>query len=133
MNKKLMSSLKAAVLFVLLNLPVVYQTTNKLFGNTWDAAAQCPTNAGLLLHAGVFFLLSYLMMGKSGLSKADKMKQSLTGALLFAILSSPMAYKLVRNVLPMVSSPSGCPSMVGVLIHGVVYTAALSGLMSLKM
>jgi uncharacterized PurR-regulated membrane protein YhhQ (DUF165 family) len=128
-----MSSLQAAVLFVLLNLPVVYQLTNKFLGNTWDAAAQCPTSFGVLLHAGVFFLLSFLMMKKSGLSKADKMKSSLTGALLFAILSSPMAYKMVRNVLPMVASESGCPSMAGVLVHGGVYTVALMGLQSLKL
>ena len=131
MNKKLMSSLQAAVLFVLLNLPVVYQLTNRFLGNTWDEANQCPTNYGVLLHAGVFYLLGYLM--SKGQSKSEKMKGCLTGALLFAILSSPMAYRLVRSLLPFVASPEGCPSMVGVLVHAAVFTVALTGIKSMKM
>jgi len=133
LQKKVLVSLKSAALFVLLNLPVVYQFTNRVFGNTWNVAAQCATPLGIVVHAGVFFLLSYLMMRSPSLSKQDKVKHALTGALIFAVLSSAPVYRFVAGLLgPSIASPSGCPSTMGIVVHGLVFTAILVGLMSIK-
>ena len=132
LSKKIFISLKSAAFFVLLNLPIMYQTTNKLFGNTWNAATACPTPLGVVIHAGVFYLLSYFSMRNPSLSKQQKMHHALKGALLFAILSSAPVYRFTSSIVPSIAGPSGCPSVFGVVVHGLVLAAVLVGLMSLK-
>lgn len=129
LDKKLLVSLKAAAFFVLLNLPVVYQTTSRLFGKTWDPATGCATPFGVVLHAGVFYLLTYFSMRGSSVSKQDKMKHSLTGALIFAVLGSAPVYRLTSRLVPSIASPAGCPSLFGVVAHGLVFAGILVALM----
>lgn len=45
-------------------------------------------------------------------------------ALLFFIVSHPMTYSLVQSVvggLVRVAGPSGCPTTVGLIVHGLVF------------
>lgn len=132
LKKKIIISLKPAAIFVLLNLPAVYQLTNKFFGKTWDEVAACPTPLGVVIHSAVFFLISYALMRNPRTSRETKVKHSLTSALLFAILSSGHAYKVVSKVLPSVTTSSGCPTIVGIAVQTVLFIAGLVGIMSVK-
>lgn len=69
-KQKIMISLFAVLLFVIVSLPWTYRMTDKIFGqwqHTIDAHG-CPTPFGLGLHAFVFFLLTlgsmYIPMSK---------------------------------------------------------------------
>ena len=51
-----------------------------------------------------------------------KIMISLMAALLFFVVANPDTFKMVRNVVgPWVASPSGCPTMQGLVLHSVVY------------
>jgi hypothetical protein len=59
-------------------------------------------------------------------SKLPKQKTkimiSLMAALLFFVVANPDTFKMVRNVVgPWVASPTGCPTMQGLVLHSVVY------------
>lgn len=130
LQQKLTISLGSAALFVLISHPAVYKITNGLIGGLTSGSG-CPTLLGLAVHTGVFFLLTRLSMGGAYQVDAIKRRRSLIAAALFALLNSPMAYKLVRSVLgDAIASASGCPTMTGLLTHAGVYTAILVGLMS---
>ena len=54
-------------------------------------------------------------------------------AILFAVISSPMTFRLTREVFgAWVASPSGCASESGVILHAVVFAAALGVLWKLQ-
>ena len=135
LNKKLSISLGSAVLFVLVNLPQTYKFTNSLLPMSLYKN-NCPSHLGLLLHSLVFFVVSYLSMGKPLEKQLIKTKFSLYGTLIFYFLSSPAVYAVVGTLVnklvstSMVSS-SGCPKNVNILLHGVVYCMALVGVMYL--
>ncbi len=75
-------------------------------------------------------------MRQPGISKQEKIKRSLIGALIFAVLSSPQAFALVSKVLgPVghkVATPAGSPTTLGLFVHAAVFVAILVGLMSIK-
>jgi hypothetical protein len=128
LQQKLMISLGSAALFVLVSHPAVYKFTNGLIGGLTSNG--CPTLLGLASHAVVFYLLTLLSMKGTYQSEATKRKHSLIAAALFALLNSPMTYKLVRSVLGAgIASATGCPTMTGLLTHAGVYTAILVLLM----
>lgn len=132
LQQKLMVSLGSAALFVLVNLPQTYGLTDKLLGGLVGPLAKggCPTTVGLLVHAVVFYLLSKLSMNRAPGSHEAKHRRALTATFVMALLSSPMAYKLVRNMLGSgIASATGCPTMQGILVHAAVYTGALVMLM----
>ena len=53
--------------------------------------------------------------------------------LLFFIVANPETFKFVRNILGgWVSSPTGCPTVQGLLVHAVVYFLLTWALMNLK-
>ena len=55
-------------------------------------------------------------------------------AALFAVIASPMTYRLTRDVFGgWVASPSGCASQSGVLLHAAVFAGVLYLLWKLKM
>jgi hypothetical protein len=63
-NKRLSASLQAVFLFLIIGSPLVYNFTNQLFGTLLKTASNgCATCSGLVLHAIVFGLVSYLLMG----------------------------------------------------------------------
>jgi hypothetical protein len=93
----------------------------------------CPTNVGLLTHALVFFALTFLSMrSASYVSDGVKLKHSIYGTLIFYLISSPAMYSFVASILgSSVASPAGCPTVMGVVIHSLVFCAALIGVMYL--
>ena len=64
-DPKVMASLQAALLFLIVANPATYRLVQMIFGGLFkvaNAATGCPSAAGLLLHAVVFGLLSYGLM-----------------------------------------------------------------------
>lgn len=54
-------SFQAALLFFLIANPLTFKLTSNVFGS-WVADAGCPTSAGLILHAVVYGLITFLLM-----------------------------------------------------------------------
>jgi len=64
-DPKVMASLQAALLFLIVANPATYRLVQMIFGGLFkvaNATTGCPSAAGLLLHAVVFGLLSYGLM-----------------------------------------------------------------------
>ena len=132
-NQKLQISLGSAILFALLNFPETYRLTNSLLPfTTFDSTSNCPTYTGVLLHTLVFFLLTFFMMGDVQNRTGIKLKHSLYGTLIFFLISSPALYSLVGSIFGnQVASVRGCPTILGVFFHALVYAAVLVGIMYL--
>ena len=74
MSDKLKKALMAALLFYVVSSPFTYRLVDRVIGGVVGsvlpqftqylrvAEAGCPTNTGLLLHAGVFGLVSYYLV-----------------------------------------------------------------------
>lgn len=58
----------------------------------------------------------------------SKVQGALIAGLMFFIISNPMVYKLVDGVLGdalgRISSPSGCPTTWGLIVHSAVFAVA---------
>ena len=58
----------------------------------------------------------------------SKVQGALIAGLMFFIISNPMVYKIVDGVLGdtlgRISSPSGCPTTWGLIVHSGVFAAA---------
>ena len=130
MQKLWISSL-SGVLFALVNLPQTYQLTDKLLGNQlFNSLTKCPTFTGLIVHTIVFFVLTFLSMWGSNINSLAKLNHTITATLVFFLLSTPFAYKLVGSLLgTWVADQNGCPTTEGVIVHAVVYTFIIFGLM----
>lgn len=131
-EKKLVISAGSAGLFALVNLPQIYKLTSKLTSlNLYNFASGCPTSLGLIIHAFVFFIISYFSMG--GIAQTGiKVKHSLYGTLIFFFLSSPAMFKFVASILGSgIANTNGCPTLFGILAHAFVYCAALVAVMYL--
>lgn len=63
------------------------------------------------------------------LTSGLKLKYSVYSTFVFYILSSSQMYKLTSKILP--TSNDGCPTPFGLLLHSLVFLAALYGIMSL--
>jgi hypothetical protein len=64
LDRRTSASLQAAFLFLIIGSPLLYKLTNKLLGNICFIASNgCATDCGLVLHAIVFGLIIYLLMG----------------------------------------------------------------------
>ena len=73
---------------------------------------------------------------RSPKSNLDKWLITFRTAILFFIVSSPFLYKLVNQTLGSlfgfsISSPSGCPTYGGLLLHTLVFALLLRGFMEL--
>jgi hypothetical protein len=63
MDPKLMYTLQAAILFLIVSSPVMYRLVEAVFGRLFTVSVNgCPTTAGLVLHTIVFALLVYILM-----------------------------------------------------------------------
>lgn len=133
LQKKLMISVHSASIFALMNLPQTYNFISNLIGlNLYNKDINCPTNLGLVINALLFFTISYLSMGSSSIDDGVKIKHSLYGSLIFYLVSSPALYSVVGSILGNnIASKDGCPSIIGVLLHSIVYCAILVGVMYL--
>lgn len=58
----------------------------------------------------------------------SKLTSALVAGLMFFIISNPVVYKLVDGLigglLGRISSPTGCPTTWGILVHSAVFAAA---------
>jgi len=63
-DPKVMASIQAALLFIIVANPATYRLVQAIFGGLFKVAntTGCPSATGLLLHAVVFGLLSYGLM-----------------------------------------------------------------------
>jgi hypothetical protein len=65
-DKRTSASLLAAFLFLIVGSPLLYNSTNKLLGSLLKTSSNgCATCSGLVLHAIVFGLITYLLMSVS--------------------------------------------------------------------
>lgn len=67
----------------------------------------------------------------------DKWRYTLITTVLFLIIVNPMTYKLTNKLFSKIfgslaNASSGCPSMLGIGIHAVVFTLLLRLLMDMK-
>lgn len=131
--QKLTISMGSAGVFALVNLPQTYQFTNNTLDlGTYDTATNCPTNVGLIIHAIVFFVLTYLSMGNPIKNIGMKLRHTLFGALIFYLLSSPAVYATITLVAEgQFVNANGCPNIMGVLLHALVYCATVMVVMYL--
>jgi hypothetical protein len=71
--------------------------------------------------------------GCKGKKQEEKFKIALMSAALFFLLASPDTFRLMRGVFGQwVSTPTGCSSMKGLLLHAFVFFLISWGLMNLK-
>jgi hypothetical protein len=133
LSAKISISFGSAVLFTLINLPQTYKLTNKILPfDLYNLSTNCPTHLGLLVHATVFFVLTYLSMGNSYINPGVKLKHTLYGTLIFFLLSSPAMFSLVGSVLgTQYASVSGCPTLIGVAFNAFLYCFFLIAVMYL--
>ena len=66
-------------------------------------------------------------------SQRDKLMISIISALVFFIVANPETFKLVRRLIgSWVATPTGCPSMTGLVLHAVVFMLVVWGMMNIK-
>lgn len=71
---------------------------------------------------------------ENGRTWLDKWRYTLYTTLLFLIVVNPFTYKLVNTLLgsiTKIADNTGCPTTNGMLIHAVVFTLLLRGVMEL--
>lgn len=132
LEQKSLISLGSAITFLIVNLPLTYRFTNSILPfSTFNTATNCPTSAGLLVHALVFFLITFLTMGNPRRETGLKVKYSLYGTLIFFLLSSPAIYSLTGAIFGRSIATNGCPTFMGVVLHSIVYFLFLVAVMYL--
>ena len=72
-EEKFMASLMAGAVFFLVANPEVYRVTRKLIGNWVATPTGCASTKGLLLHAVVFFLITWALMNVQGIKLRREM------------------------------------------------------------
>lgn len=116
-KEKFIISLGSSLLFILVSL-----STNKL----------CPTHIGLLVNTLTFFILTYLTMLNSKIDRMTKLKHSLYGTLIYYFIASPAMYSFISSILGrQFASTNGCPTIVGILLHSIIYCITLIAVMYL--
>lgn len=71
--------------------------------------------------------------GCNGKKQEQKLLISVMSALLFYVVANPETFKLVRRLFGgWVSSPTGCPTMRGLVLHAIVFLLITWGLMNVK-
>lgn len=71
--------------------------------------------------------------GCNGKKQEQKLIISIISALVFFVVANPETFKLVRRLVgSWVATPTGCPSMMGLLLHAVVFMLVVWGMMNIK-
>ena len=71
--------------------------------------------------------------GCDGKKQEKKLLISLMAALTFFIIASPETFRIMRRLLgKWVSSPTGCPTSSGLILHTIVFMLVTWGLMNIK-
>ena len=126
-DQKLAISVKSAIMFYLINLPITYNFTSELFNSTL-ISLNCPTNYGIILHTLVFFTITYLSMSKSKINNGIKIKHSLYGTLIYYFISSSPFYSFINMIFNIGAT---CPNDCGLLLLSTLYCVALIAVMYL--
>jgi len=134
LNNKIYHSTMAALLFVIVSLPQVYEQTNRFVSTISN---NCPTIEGRFIHTLVFFVANYVMMkimnsyrhADERKSDALMVKYAFYGTLLFFFISSRETYLLTGKLINGLSE-NGCPTIKGIVVHGLVFIAILVLMMS---
>lgn len=72
-------------------------------------------------------------MGCGEPSQMLKFRISLMSALLFFVIANPETFKIIKKVFgSWVSSPTGCPTMNGLVLHSVVFLLVTWALMNIN-
>ncbi len=63
----------------------------------------------------------------------DKWRWTLMTVVIFIIVTNPMTYMLVNSIFKFaglkISSATGCPTVLGLVVHTIVFTLLLRGIM----
>jgi hypothetical protein len=144
----------SALLFFILNHSVMYKLVNGLVNlvsrrnvDLIASPAGCPTPLGVLVHAVVFFFLSRAILelplwklnskhSESDLIFDEKLKWGISGTstLVFIIIGMPWTFQQVNRLSMgknLISSPNGCPTLLGLVLHTLVFFALDRGTMEL--
>ena len=71
--------------------------------------------------------------GCGGQKQQEKFIISVISGLTFFIVANPETFRLVRRVLgSWISTPTGCPSTLGLLVHTLVFILVVWGMMNIK-
>ena len=71
--------------------------------------------------------------GCGGAKGYEKFMISVLSAVIFYIVAHPKTFKIMRGFLgDWVSSAGGCPSLIGLLLHSIVFLFIVWGLMNIK-
>jgi hypothetical protein len=63
---KISATIQSIIIFIIISLPFTYKLTNRLLGGFIGKLAEssgCPTGLGIFVHAIVFGLIIYCLMG----------------------------------------------------------------------
>lgn len=72
---------------------------------------------------------------KEELTSMKKWKYTLITTIIFLIIANPYTYILVNSLLGKlvkIATPVGCPTTAGLILHAIVFTLLLRGVMELK-
>lgn len=137
-EQKLRYAIFPAILFVLVSLPQIYNQTDKigeaLGPFSYDSfQGACPTPTGKFLHALVFFVLNYLSLkfaeSRGWMNKRDDgvlAKYAFYGTLIFFLIASSDTYRLTGRFVEDLANDQGCPSLKGIIVHGLVFLVVLT-------
>jgi|TARA_B100001559_G_C16494668_1_gene620116 hypothetical protein len=71
--------------------------------------------------------------GCNGRKQEEKLIISIISGLIFFIVANPETFRIVRAILgSWISTPTGCPSTLGLLVHTLVFILVVWGMMNIK-
>lgn len=71
--------------------------------------------------------------GCNGRKQEEKLIISIISGLIFFIVANPETFRIVRAILgSWISTPTGCPSTLGLLVHTIVFILIVWGMMNIK-
>lgn len=131
-NEKLMISLESSIIFFIINHSFFYNMTNNiLLDKTYNKEKKCRTKIGIIFHAILFCIITYLTMWNSSNSNILKLKNSLYATLLFFFVASPSFTKFLSIIFESAVSKNECQTLTGLVLSTIVYGGCLFGLMYL--
>lgn len=138
LSKKFWCAVAAAVVFVAVSYPDVYNktswATSQMSDNYPTIEGNCPTPSGKFIHSALFFAISYFLMklcASQGYLRMDPKddgvmaRYAFTGTLLFFVIASSDTYKLTGSLVDGLADANGCPLTKGVLVHALVFMVVL--------
>ena len=76
--------------------------------------------------------MSSTQSSKKSLESADKWRYTFYTTFVVLIMFNPYTYKFVNSIFPSLASKEGCPTILGFLIHVIIFTFIVRYLMDLR-